>query len=81
MSSPRVEFILKNLSKKEQREFLEEVLEHALSEKRGLSTKDVKEIILSWEATAEINASPRSKNKILSRSNKLRQFLLQTKHA
>jgi len=71
----KVDFILKNLSSKERDEFLREILEYELS---GMNAK---EVIISWEATAEINSSPSSKRKIMSRSKKLREFLLQSKHA
>ena len=75
MNSARTNFILKNLSSNERKEFLKEILQHELS------GKPIKEVILSWEATAEINSCPISKVKIISRSRKLRQFLLQSKHA
>ena len=75
MNSARVNFILKNLSSKERDEFLKELLQ------RELSGKPTRDIILSWEATAEINSRPSSRTKIIARSKKLRQFLLQSKHA
>ena len=75
MNSARINFILKNLSSNERDEFLKEMLQHELS------GKPIKKVILSWEATAEINSCPRSKVKIISRSRKLSQFLLKSKYA
>jgi hypothetical protein len=74
MNSPRVQFIFKNLSIKEREEFLKEILE------ANLSGKGVKGLIDSWEATAEINACSHSRDNILCRSKKLKQFLLHSKH-
>jgi len=74
MKSQQVDFILKHLTISERDEFLREILE------TRLAGKDITEIILSWEATAEINSSPRSKQKIVNRCNKLKEFLSQSKH-
>jgi len=65
-----IDFILQNLSNAERDEFLKEILENVLS------GKDIKDIILGWEATAEINSCPSTKRKILGRSKKLHHFSL-----
>jgi hypothetical protein len=74
MNSTRAEFILRNLSIKEREDFLKEILE------AKFAGKNITNIIISWEATAEINSSPCSGNKILSRSKKIRQFAFQSKN-
>lgn len=68
-----INFILDNLSQKERSEFLKELLEDSSA------LKDAEEIISSWECTAEINSNPIIKNKILSRSKKLKLLLLRSK--
>jgi len=71
----KVDFILQNLSKAERDDFLREILESQLS------GEDINDIILDWEATAEINSLPQVKKKIIERSKKLEVFLLQSKNA
>lgn len=68
MNICRSEFFLKNLSNKEKDDFLRELLEAKYSE------KDINKIILSWEATAEINSSPLSRAKIIARSKKIKHL-------
>lgn len=70
-NNERINFILNHLTQKEKDEFLSEILNASLLEKKVL------EIILAWEATAEINANPSLKRKILLRAKKLDRFLLQ----
>jgi len=70
----KADFILKNLSNKEREDFLKEILE------AELAGEDITSIIISWEATAEINSSPHSRSKIISRSKKLKQLILQSKN-
>ena len=59
----------------ERDKFLREILNAQVSK------EDIQSIIVSWEATAEINSLLPIKKKILSRSKKLKHFLLQNKNA
>jgi hypothetical protein len=75
MKPHKIDFILQNLSKTERDKFLREILD------AQISRIDIQTIILSWEATAEINSLLPIRKKILSRSKKLKHFLLQNKNA
>lgn len=66
----RIDFILSHLNRKEKDDFLKEILEASLLE------KDVSRIMFDWEATAEVNADPLLKKKILLRVKSLKKFLL-----
>ncbi len=75
MKLQKIDFILRQLSVMERDKFLREILNAQVSK------EDIQSIIVSWEATAEINSLLPIKKKILSRSKKLKHFLLQNKNA
>ena len=69
IAESQVDFIVNNLSDEDKDTFLREMLMAVLS---GAKPFD---IVASWYETAEINADPKRKKKLLSRKKKLLSLL------
>ena len=74
VKTKKIDFILNNLSREDRDEFLKEIL-IAEAESRSIS-----DIILGWEATAEINAIPGMKKSILLQTKIVKEYLSNQKH-